>query len=187
MKKFFTTIMSAVMIFLLTACGSSNAAQNDRQSKTLVVFFSASGNTAALAQNLSSAIGADIFEITPKVEYTSADLDWHNEKSRSSVEMKDEKARPEITGKIENFDSYDTIVLAYPIWWDLEPRIVDTFLESYNFAGKTIVPICTSGGSGIENSQAHLKKVCTAATWKNGKRFSASTSKGDLKNWFSKI
>ena len=187
MKKFFTAIFSAFMILLLTACGSSNAAQMDTQSKTLVVFFSANGHTAELAKNLSATIGANLFEITPKVEYTSADLDWHNEKSRSSVEMKDEKARPEITGKIENFDSYNTIILAYPIWWDIEPRIVDTFLESYNFTGKTIVPICTSGGSGIENSQSHVQKICPAATWKNGKRFSASTSKDDLKKWYDKL
>ena len=187
MKKFFTAMMSAVMIFLLTACGSSNAAQSDKQSKTLVVFFSASGNTAGVAKNLSEVIGADIFEITPKIPYTSADLDWHNEKSRSSIEMKDESARPEIAGKIENFDRYDTIVLAYPIWWNMEPRIIDTFLESYNFTGKTLIPICTSGGSNIENSQSHLKKVCPAATWKEGKRFPSGISKDDLKKWYDKL
>lgn len=186
MKKFFLTLMSAVTIFLMTACGSSNAAQSG-QSKILVAFFSASGNTAELAENLSKAIGADIYEIKPKVDYTSADLDWHDKNSRSTVEMNDESSRPEINGKIENFSQYETIIIAYPIWWNLEPRIVDTFLESYNFSGKVLIPICTSGGSGIENSQSHMKKICPAATWKNGQRFSPRASQSDLKNWFDKI
>ena len=187
LKKFFVTLMSAVTIFLMTACGSSNAAQTAEQSKVLVAFFSASGNTARLAENLSKAIGADIYEIKPKNEYTSADLDWHNENSRSSVEMNNESARPEIDGKVANFDQYETIIIAYPIWWNLEPRIVDTFLESYNFSGKTLIPVCTSGGSGIENSAAHLKKVCPNANWKSGKKFNSGTSQDELKNWFNKL
>lgn len=187
MKKFFLTLMSAVTIFLMTACGNTNAAQTSGQSKILVAFFSASGNTAHLAETLSKAIGADIYEIKPKTEYTSADLNWHNENARSSIEMKDENSRPEIDGKISNFDNYDTIIIAYPIWWNLEPRIVDTFLESYNFSGKTLIPICTSGGSGIENSESHLKKICPNANWKSGKRFNSATSQDELKNWFNKL
>lgn len=186
MKKFFMALMSAVTIFMLTACGNSNAAQTN-QSKILVAFFSASGNTAELTENLSKAIGADIYEIKPKVDYTSADLDWHNENSRSSVEMKDENSRPEIATKVENFAQYETIIIAYPIWWNLEPRIVDTFLESYDFSGKVLIPICTSGGGGIENSESHLKKICPAATWKSGQKFSPRAAQSELKSWFDKI
>ena len=180
-------VMSAVTIFLMTACGSSNAAQTTGQSKILVAFFSASGNTAHVAETLSKAIGADLYEIKPKVEYTSADLNWHDENSRSSVEMKNESARPEIDGNISNFNQYETIIVAYPIWWNLEPRIVDTFLESYDFSGKNLVPICTSGGSGIENSAAHLKKICPNATWKNGQKFPSHASADELKTWFNKL
>lgn len=187
MKKIFMTLMSAMTIFFLTACGNSNAAQNGSQSKVLIAFFSASGNTAELAENLSEAIGADLYEIKPKVPYTSADLDWHNENSRTSVEMKDESVRPEIDGKISNFDDYETIVVAYPIWWNMEPRIIDTFLESYNFNGKNVVPVCTSGGSDISNSLDHMRGICPAANWKIGKRFLSSTSQDDLKKWFSKF
>ena len=185
MKKFFLTLMSAVTIFLMTACGSSNVANG--QSKILVAFFSASGNTAELAENLSKAINADLYEIKPKVDYTSADLDWHNKNSRSSVEMNDENSRPEISGKVENFAQYEKIIIAYPIWWNLEPRIVDTFLESYDFSGKILIPICTSGGSGIENSESHMKKICPNATWKSGQRFSPRAAQSELKSWFDKI
>ena len=187
MKKFFMAMMSALTILLMTACGNSDAAQSDAQHKVLVAFFSASGNTQELAENFAKAINADIYDIKPKDEYTSADLDWHNENSRSSVEMKDESVRPEIDGKVTNFDSYETIVIAYPIWWNLEPRIIDTFLESYNFTGKTIIPVCTSGGSDIQNSITHLKKICPAANWKAGKRFSPRTSQDELKSWFDKL
>ncbi len=188
MKKFFLTLMSVVTIFFMTACGNSNAAQNGQtQSKILVAYFSATGNTAELAENLSKAIGADLYEIKPKVKYTNDDLNWHNDKSRSSIEMNDEKARPEIDGKVENFDGYETIVIAYPIWWNTEPRIIDTFLESYDLTGKTLIPICTSGVSDIENSAARLKEHYPAATWKNGSRFLSRTPQDELKTWYDNL
>ena len=194
MKKIFMTLMSVVTIFLMAACGNSDAAQNSTnpsaqnetptQSKILVAFFSATGNTAELAENLSKAIGADLYEIKAKDEYTSRDLDWHNENSRTTIEMREdnESVRPEIDGTVENFDGYETIIVAYPIWWNTEPRIIDTFLESYNFKGKTVIPVCTSGGSDIQQSESHMKKICPAATWKNGQRFNSRTTQDELKN-----
>lgn len=197
MKKIFMTLMSVVTIFLMAACGNSdaaqtsNAAQNDKppQKKVLVAFFSATGNTAELAKNLSTVIDADLYEIKPKVEYTSGDLDWHNENSRATVEMKEgnENVRPEIDGTVENFGGYETIIIAYPIWWNTEPRIIDTFLESYDFKGKTVIPVCTSGGSDIQHSETRMKQICPAATWKTGQRFTSHTTQDELKTWFSKF
>ena len=195
MKKFFSLIISTMMAFTLTACGSGNAADssttNDTKTgsvpsnKNLVVYFSCSGSTKILAQNTASAINADIFEIKAKIPYTSADLDWHNKNSRSSIEMNDESVRPEIADKISNFDQYKTIVIAYPIWWNQAPRIVDTFIESYDFTNKTVVPICTSGGSDIIASENFLKTLAPGAKWIDGKRFYTSTSVDELKSWFN--
>lgn len=187
MKKFFLALMSAVTIFLMTACGNSNAEQTHQPTKILVAYFSNTNNTAELAQTISKTVGADIYKIKPAIEYTQEDLNWHDKLSRSTVEMEDEDARPEIDGKIENFAQYETIILAYPIWWNTAPRIIDTFLESYDFSGKTIIPVCTSGGSGIENSELRLKKICPAANWKQGQRFSSHATPDEIKNWFKNI
>ena len=187
MQKFFLTLMSALTIFLMTACGNSNAEQTHQPTKILVAYFSNTNNTAELAQTISQAVGADIYKIKPAVEYTPEDLNWHDKMSRSSVEMNDNDARPEIDGKIENFAQYETIILAYPIWWNTEPRIIDTFLESYDFTGKTIIPVCTSSVSNIENSEVRLKKICPAANWKVGQRFSAQATQDEIKNWFKDL
>ena len=187
MKKFFLTLMSALTIFLMTACGNSNAEQTHQSTKILVAYFSNTNNTAELAQTISQAVGADIYKIKPAIEYTPEDLNWHDKFSRSSVEMNDNDARPEIDGKIENFAQYETIILAYPIWWNTEPRIIDTFLESYDFTGKTIIPVCTSSVSNIENSEVRLKKICPAANWKVGQRFSAQATQDEIKNWFKDL
>ena len=119
-------------------------------SKRLVAYFSASGVTAKVAENLADAIGADIFEIQPKVPYTKADLNWMDKKSRSTIEMSDSTSRPAIAAKRDNMDEYDTIFVGFPIWWYIAPTIINTFLESYNLKGKTIIPFATSGGSGIQ-------------------------------------
>lgn len=187
MKKFFLTLMSAVTIFLMTACGNSTAEQPHAQSKILVVYFSVTNNTAELAQTIAKVTGADIHKIKPAVEYKQEDLNWHDKFSRSSVEMNDENSRPEIDGKIENFNQYETIILAYPIWWNMAPRVVETFLDSYDFNGKTVIPVCTSHTSGIENSEVRLKKVCPNATWKVGQKFSSQATNEEIKNWFDSI
>ena len=157
-------------------------------SKTLVAFFSASGVTAALAKNLAAAAGADLYEICPAVPYTSADLNWQDKNSRSSVEMNDKSFRPAIAGTNANIADYDTIFVGFPIWWYVAPTIINTFLESYDFSGKTIVLFATSGGSGMGNSAKELKSsVSDTTVIKDGKRFSASTSVSELKKWVESL
>ena len=126
-------------------------------SKKLVAYFSASGVTKKVALRLAQEELAELFEICPKIEYTSADLNWMDDNSRSSLEMKAQSCRPEILNKLVNLDQYEIIYLGFPIWWYVEPRIIDTFLESYNFSKKQIVPFATSGGSGISNVVENLK------------------------------
>lgn len=134
----------------------------------MVTYFSASGVTARAAKEIASSVGADIAEIKPAVPYTSADLDWMDKKSRSTLESKDENSRPAMAADID-VAPYDTVFVGFPVWWYKEPAIIDTFLESGNFAGKKVIPFATSGGSGIEGSEKHLKKVCPTAVWVKGK------------------
>ncbi len=138
-------------------------------SKKLVAYFSASGVTKKYAEKISEMTKADLFEIKPKTPYSDADLDWQNPKSRSSVEMKNLDSRPEISEKLSDMDKYDTVFLGFPIWWYVAPTIIDTFLESYDFSGKTIIPFATSGGSGMGKTVDVLKKVCPNADIKSGK------------------
>ena len=152
-------------------------------SKKLVAYFSASGTTAAVAKELAEAVGADLYEIAPAVPYTNADLDWTNKKSRSSVEMNDAASRPAIAAPVANFDQYDTVFVGFPVWWYVEPRIIDTFLDAYDFTGKTVYPFATSGGSDIHGSEGHMKQVCPAADWKPGKLL----HKGGAAAWAKKL
>mgnify|MGYP000344759363 CR=1 FL=1 len=139
-------------------------------SKKLVAYFSASGVTAKVAETLAEAIGADIFEIEPKVPYTEADLNWMDKKARSTIEMNDPASRPEIAVKRDNMKDYDTIFVGFPIWWYVAPTIINTFLESYDFSGKTVIPFATSGGSGMGKTEAVLHALCPdSVNWKSGK------------------
>lgn len=138
-------------------------------SKPLVAYFSASGVTAGVAKEIAKATGADLHEIQPTTPYTDADLNWMDKHSRSSVEMNDENSRPDIANAVTNLASYDTIFVGFPIWWYVEPRIIDTFMESGDFSGKTVIPFATSGGSGIERAQQHLKQLYSQVDWKKGK------------------
>lgn len=138
-------------------------------SNILVAYFSASGVTAKVAKTIAESIKGDLHEIQPNEVYTSQDLDWMDTKSRSSLEMKEESCRPAIVGSVPNMDQYDTIFLGFPVWWYVEPRIIDTFLDQYDFSNKTIIPFATSGSSGIENCETHLHSVCPSAVWKKGK------------------
>lgn len=151
--------------------------------KTLVAYFSASGVTAKLAKRLADAIGADLSEIEPKARYTSADLDWRNKQSRSSVEMNDRSCRPEINRTVDDMAQYDVVFVGFPVWWYREPSIIDTFMEAYDFSGKTVVPFATSRGSDIGDSAANLQALATGAKIATGKRFDASTSADNLANW----
>ena len=137
--------------------------------KTLVAYFSASGVTERAAKEIAGAVDADLYEILPAQPYTDADLDWTDKKSRSTAEMNDPACRPEIAGTVENMEQYDTVFIGFPIWWYVEPRIVDTFLESYDFSGKTLIPFATSGGSGIGGAEKSLREHCPKANWKQGK------------------
>ncbi|MBQ6456915.1 MAG: flavodoxin [Mogibacterium sp.] len=137
--------------------------------RTLVAVFSASGVTKRVGEAVARVSGGDFFEIVPKERYTSADLNYMNTRSRSSVEMNDPCSRPEIAGTVADMDSYDTVIIGFPIWWGVAPRIIETFLESYDFSGKTIIPFCTSGGSGVGRSDTALhKNVSGDVKWAKG-------------------
>ncbi len=138
-------------------------------SKKLAAYFSASGVTKHYAEKIAKASGADLFEIKPSVPYTNADLNWKNSQSRSSVEMKNPDSRPKIAEKLPNMDEYDTVFVGFPIWWYVAPTIINTFLESYDFSGKTVIPFATSGGSGMGKTEEVLRKVCPAADIRDGK------------------
>ncbi|MFQ8706485.1 MAG: flavodoxin [Thomasclavelia sp.] len=152
-------------------------------SKKLVAYFSASGTTADLAKTLALTVGGDLHEIVPAQSYTSADLDWTNKKSRSSIEMNNKSFRPAIANKVVNMEQYDVIYVGFPIWWYVAPTIINTFLESYDLTGKTIIPFATSGGSKMGNTNSELAPSCKKAILKNGKRFSVSTTKDELLSW----
>lgn len=139
------------------------------QHKILIAYFSASGVTAGVAREMAQAVGADLYEIRPAAPYTPADLDWRNRQSRSSREMGDPACRPALAPPAVDLAQYDTILLGFPIWWYVGPRIVDTFLESQDFSGKTVIPFATSGGSGIEKAARSLKDHCPDAVWKPGR------------------
>ena len=138
-------------------------------SKTLIAYFSASGVTARAAREMADAIGADLYEICPAAPYTDADLNWMDKKSRSTLEMNDPACRPAIASQVERMEQYDTVFVGFPVWWYVEPRIVDTFLESYDFTGKTMIPFATSGGSGISKAEKSLREHCPGGNWKKGR------------------
>lgn len=155
--------------------------------KPLVAYFSATGVTKKLAQMLSKVANADLFEIKPAIPYTQEDLDWTNKKSRSSVEMSNPHSRPEIANKVTDMGKYDTVFIGFPIWWYVAPTIINTFLESYDFSGKTIIPFATSGGSDMGKTSDVLKTCCSKDTiWESGKRF-ATFDEAELKNWIDSL
>ena len=156
-------------------------------SNNLVVYFSASGITAGVAEKLAEAIGADICEIKPEVPYTKADLNWMNKNSRSSVEMKDLSSRPAMVKPDLEIEKYDTIYLGFPIWWYVAPTIVNTFLEAYDWTGKTIVIFATSGSSDFGDTLAKLKDSCPGATLTEGEVFKRLRSKKALTEWIESL
>ncbi len=156
-------------------------------SKKLVAYFSASGVTAGVAEKLAEAAGADLYEIKPAVPYTKADLDWMNKQSRSSVEMSDLSSRPVISGKVENMDEYDVIFVGFPIWWYVAPTIINTFLESYDLTGKTIILFATSGGSGFGKTVEKLADSCKGAVIKGEKLLNGKVDKDTLSGWVKEL
>ena len=156
-------------------------------SQILVAYFSPTGTTKKVAEELAALENADLFEIVPAQPYTAEDMDWRNEKSRSSVEMADPNARPAMAGSC-NIDAYDTVMIGFPIWWGREPSVVDTFLDSADFSGKTIVPFCTSGGNGMGNTSERINNLTgRKAKVLEGKRYGGVVSMKDLKIWMDEI
>ena len=153
--------------------------------KVLVAYFSASGVTEGVAKQLAAVTGGDLYEIQPEQPYTAADLDWTDKQSRSTVEMKDKSSRPAITGLAANMQGYDVVYVGFPIWWYTCPTIINTFMESYDFSGKTVIPFATSGGSSIKKACEDLKAAYPDVNWKEG-RLLNYVSESELKAWVGK-
>lgn len=151
--------------------------------KVLVAYFSATGTTKKLAEYAADAMDAELYEIVPQQPYTSADLDYGDKNSRSTKEMNDPDNRPAINGSVENMADYDIVFIGYPIWWGEAPRIVSTFMESYDFSGKTVVTFSTSGGSGHNDSS--IQSLVTDANWITGTRLSSNSSRDDMVEWIN--
>lgn len=197
MQKVLKTLMCILLLISLSACGNTKESveitqvdeiENIEKANTLIVYFSRTGNTKRLVEGIKEQYGYDTYEIIPKIAYSDEDINYHNPHSRSSIEQNDVKARPKIQNTINNLDDYDVIILAYPIWWGEAPRIIYTFLESYNFSNKTIIPFCTSASSGIGDSDKFLHDLVSKdANWIAGKRFATNASINDVTNWLDEV
>ena len=203
MKKFIAILLTFLMKLSFAACTEkgntetaappkSNAGEqtnadnsNAGDGKILVTYFSATNTTEGMAKTIADVLGADLYEIVPEDPYTDADLDYNDDNSRSTIEMNDSSARPAISGSVENWQQYDTVLIGYPIWWGEAPRILDTFAESYDFSGKTIVPFCTSGGSGIGSSAENLEALTKGANWLSGERLDGDSSRDEIAAWIN--
>ena len=182
MKKILM-MLAALLTMSLSACSQVNKAKESKDmKKVLVAYFSASGVTKGVAQQLAEVTGGTLHEIKPAQPYTDADLDWRNKQSRSSVEMQDKSSRPAITDKLANMQDYDVIYVGFPIWWYTCPTIINTFMEAYDFKGKTVIPFATSGGSSIKKACEDLKAAYPDVNWKEGKLLNR-VSKKDMADW----
>ena len=165
MRKLTSIICIAALLLSLTACAQNKSKENKEMKKTLVAYFSATGTTRAAAERLAKEKNADLFEIAPEVPYTSADLDWTNKQSRSTLEMKDKTSRPAIKSTCPNIADYDTVWIGFPVWWYTAPTIINTFIEAHDLSGKILCVFATSGGSNVSGSAADLKKAYPQYTW----------------------
>ena len=187
MYRFLLILLSVVGMATATdAQQRQDMSKGKSNSKILVAYFSATGTTARAAEKLANATGGELYAIAPTKSYTSADLDWNDKQSRSSVEMNDPKSRPAIKSKKENITDYDVVFIGYPIWWDLAPRIINTFIESHDLQGKTVIPFATSGGSSLAVSAAALKKTYPALDWKEGRLLNRADEKS-FRAWLDKL
>lgn len=171
-----------IFVALMAICMGAYAQKSAKAKKVLVAYFSATGVTKAVAQQLAEVADADLYEITPAQLYTADDLDWRNKQSRSSVEMKDKSSRPAIKGSVKNMQGYETVYIGFPIWWNTCPRIINTFIEAHDLKGKAVIPFATSGSSSISNSCSDLKRTYPDIDWKEGKLLNGVT-KQDLEKW----
>ena len=188
-KRLITLIIACAMTMGVMAANDDlnrNENMNNDGNKTLVAYFSATGTTMEAATRLAKAIHADLHEIVPEVRYTSADLNWNNKNSRSSVEMADKSSRPAVASKVENMAQYNTVFVGFPIWWYIAPTIINTFLEQYDMTGKTIVPFFTSGGSGAGETLRYLKPSAPGANWVEPKNFNYM-SESDIITWTNSL
>ena len=202
MKKIIALLIAALLVFGLTACGGSSESAEENPAETaesssdetaadesqadkdvLVVYFSATGTTKGVAEKIASLTGADLYEIKAAQEYTAEDLDWNDSDSRTTHEQNDPAVRPEIGSDPVSLEGYSTIYIGFPIWWGEEPRIMDTFVESYDFDGITMIPFCTSSSSGIGMSGKNLESNAGSGKWLDGQRFSGSVSEDELQTW----
>ncbi|MBR5697112.1 MAG: NAD(P)H-dependent oxidoreductase [Prevotella sp.] len=181
MKKIVLAMVALLMISL-SACSQREKTKESTQMKVLVAYFSASGVTEGVAKQLAEVTGGDLHKIQPEQPYTEADLDWRDKQSRSTLEMQDKNSRPAITNKLANMQDYDVVYVGFPIWWYTAPTIINTFIESYDFKGKTVIPFATSGGSDIKKACEDLKAAYPDVNWKEGKLLNRA-SKDDLKKW----
>ena len=185
MNRFLLIVLSVVGLVATTGAQNKKGMNKVQNSKTLVAYFSATGTTARAAEKVAKITGGEPYAITPAQAYTPADLDWNNSQSRSSVEMNDPKSRPALKGKKGNIADYDVIFIGYPIWWNLAPRIINTFIESHDLKGKTVIPFATSGSSAITGSAAALKKSYPALNWKEGRLLNRADEKS-IRTWIDK-
>ena len=179
-KKLMAVMMAFTMVFSLGAFGSTNS---DVKSDVLVAYFSVTGTTKGVAEKIASITGGELYEILAAEPYTEDDLNYSDSSTRATQEQNDKNARPEIGSEDITLEGYSTIYLGFPIWWGEEPRILDTFVEKYNFEGITVIPFCTSGSSGIGQSGSNMEALSESGTWLDGERFSGSVSEEDLKTW----
>ena len=204
-KRYFriiTLVMSFLMMLALAACGTSDQPVDEQggeqqqeetseetdtaSSDTLVIYFSATGNTKGVAEKIAEITGADIHEIVPAVPYSDEDIDY-GDSARASVEQNDPDARPEIGGEDIDLTNYSTIYIGYPIWYGEAPRILDTFAESHDFSGKTVIPFCTSDSSDIGGSGTDLGEMAGSGDWQTGKRFAGGASGEEIKDWIDEL
>ena len=210
-RRFFALIIAAALVISLASCSrapkeepqnleaasSEDALQEDAEEPeeaeprdgkdTLVVYFSATGTTKGVAEKIADITDADIYEITAAQEYTAEDLNWNDSNSRTTLEQNDSSVRPEIGSEPISLEGYSVIFIGYPIWWGEEPRIMDTFAESYNFDGITMIPFCTSTSSGIGRSGKNLAENAGSGNWLEGKRFGSGASESELEEWINAL
>ena len=197
MKKLLASILAVMLVIAMTSCSGGNsgasggdqAAQQSTDDKSIVVYFSCTGNTKAVAEEIAAQTGSDLQEIVPE-PYTEEDLNYNDDSCRANVEMNDPESRPAISNTIENLSDYDTIYIGYPIWWSSLPRIMNTFFDTYDFSGKTIVPFCTSGSSSISQSLSVIREAEPEAQVKEGLQVSsagADDSSDEVSRWLEEI
>ena len=197
MKSMFRALIPVLALMLiLSACGTKTASPVTEEAassaetaagKTMVIYFSATGTTKAVAEKIAAITGADLYEIQAAQPYTEEDRNWHDDSSRTTKEQNDPSFRPELGSEPPSLEGYTTVYLGFPIWWGQEPRILDTFVESCDFDGVTVIPFCTSGSSGIGNSGKNLEENAKSGTWLAGERFGAGASEEEIRAWIESL